>query len=173
MVCVDLKTSFESHNLAVTQEFLGLSFTVEEVFHSKKHKVIAATWGCNTRGDRAWNLRSLQQQPPHHPVLLHTSEDHLPDNLAKVDNTHFAATFLFGGSPLGAEQLKDSSCRFCEFAGSHDNRRPLFDIFAFVPCKEQESLPGSRLSTPIDKLLLCSRLPLVGSKLGSHDNYLM
>ncbi|KAH3714594.1 hypothetical protein Pelo_18896 [Pelomyxa schiedti] len=58
MVCVDLKTSFESHNLAVTQEFLGLSFTVDEVFHSKKHKVIAATWGFNTRGDRAWNLSS-------------------------------------------------------------------------------------------------------------------
>ncbi|KAH3731624.1 hypothetical protein Pelo_17539 [Pelomyxa schiedti] len=74
MVCVDLKTSFESHNLAVTQEFLGLSFTVEEVFHSKKHKVIVATWGCNTRGDCVWSLRSLQQQPPHHPVLLHTSE---------------------------------------------------------------------------------------------------
>ncbi|KAH3722674.1 hypothetical protein Pelo_18620 [Pelomyxa schiedti] len=111
MVCVDLKTSFESHNLAVTQEFLGLSFTVEEVFHSKKHKVIAATWGCNTTGDCAWNLslrvsslescecalrtvclcvRRITQQPPHHPVLLHTSEDHLPDNLAKVDNTHFA-----------------------------------------------------------------------------------
>ncbi|KAH3760151.1 hypothetical protein Pelo_8018 [Pelomyxa schiedti] len=25
----------------------------------------------------------------------------------------------------------------------------------------------------IDKLLLCSRLPQVGRKLGSHDNYLM
>ncbi|KAH3763302.1 hypothetical protein Pelo_4854 [Pelomyxa schiedti] len=50
-------------------------------------------------------------------------------------------------------------------AGSHDNRRPLFDLCTFVPCKEQESLPGSRLPTPIDKLLLCSRLPQVGSKL--------
>ncbi|KAH3761113.1 hypothetical protein Pelo_7036 [Pelomyxa schiedti] len=86
-----------------------------------------------------------------------------------ASNSTYEATFLFAS----AERLKDSSCRFCEFAGSHDNRRPLFDIFAFVPCKEQESLPGSRLSTPIDKLLLCSRLPLVGSKLGSHDNYLM
>ncbi|KAH3760160.1 sel1 repeat family protein [Pelomyxa schiedti] len=73
-------------------------------------------------------------------------------------------SFLAALLLASAERLKDSSCRFCEFAGSHDNRRPLFDLCAFVPCKEQESLPGSRLPTLIDKLLLCSRLPLVGSK---------
>ncbi|KAH3759942.1 hypothetical protein Pelo_8254 [Pelomyxa schiedti] len=102
----------------------------------------------------------------------------------------FQATFLFGGSPLGAEQLKDSSCRFCEFAGSHDNRRPLFDQImrlcplqraresAWVPVADSgmSFLPffsPTLTKAQIDKLLLCSRLPLVGSKLGSHDNYLM
>ncbi|KAH3742503.1 hypothetical protein Pelo_16105 [Pelomyxa schiedti] len=82
--CVDLKASFESHRLVVTQK-LELSH-VGYMFHSKEHRIIAAI---SESGE--WSLKSLQQ-----PQVLCQAKC----LLYNINHTNFACTDPARNVPL-------------------------------------------------------------------------